>query len=249
MGHWYDKQGQLHECDIKEARKNKWVAGTTEIIKEFSNSYGLDLYRQKQMFIASMTMPRPEGITDEAFYDLVVEDSRVHSEKAKQFGIDVHTCTTALIRANQENYRLDRHIFNPDVLKKAEQIYDWIKANKDNYIVDFKTQETKDGKFKQPYDSWLFQLCGYYLYFLGFPKMGEFNEYEFYHDKGYGGKIDYAKITPKDYLVDTKLINLIVSSNEDIPIKVYPWKPEKVDWGCKCFLKMVDLYRTMKKLN
>jgi hypothetical protein len=248
--HFYNKDGQLFDTDIREARKLGLVPSVTEITKEFSNSYGLDLYKQKQMFLASLTMPRPERITDEAFYDLVVEDSLVHSEKARQFGIDVHAYVTEILKGgyaynNPECF----HIKNDKILKKANQIVAWIKANKDNCIIDFKTQETKDGKFKQPYDSWLLQLCGYYLYFLGFPKMGEFNEYEFYHDKGYGGKIDYALITPKDALVDTKLINLIVSSNEDIPIKVYPWKPEKVEWGCKCFLKMVELYHAMKKLN
>jgi hypothetical protein len=242
MGHFYDNNGLLHDCDIREARKNKWVAGTTEIIHEFDNSYGLDLYKQKQIFLASLTMPRPEGITDEAFYDLVVEDSRVHSEKAKQFGVGVHYLVTQML--NHENpslyINLQEHDFNC-----AYKIFDWIKANKDNCIVDFKTQETKDGKFKQPYDSWLFQLCGYNLA-TEVETVGEYIDHSFFTPQGWGGTIDYMKMDGEDA---PKLINLIVSSNEDIPIKVYPWKPEKVEWGCKCFLKMIELYHAMKKLN
>jgi hypothetical protein len=237
MGHFYDNNGLLHDCNIREARKNKWVAGTTEIIHEFENSYGLDQYKLKSMFLASLTMPRPEGITDESFYDLVVEDSRVHSEKAKQFGIEVHENVTLMLRNEIPYTSLKAAV-------KAQQIYNWIKANKDNCIVDFKTQETKDGKFKQPYDSWLFQLCGYFKAFEH-QHEGEYIDHSF-STKNFGGTIDYSLL--KDF-EDVKLINLIVSSNEDIPIKVYPWKPEKIEWGCECFLKMVELYRAMKKLN
>jgi hypothetical protein len=243
MGHFYSQDGLLHECDIREARKNKWVAGTTEIIHEFENSYGLDLYKQKQMFLASLTMPRPEGITDEAFYDLVVEDSRVHSEKAKQFGIMVHFIVTEYFK----NHNTLFENIGRDISKEinvANKIISWIKANEDNCIVDIKTTETKDGKFRQPYDSWLFQLCGYYLG-KDLECGQEYIDYGF-STKTFGGTIDYSLL--KDF-EDVKLINLIVSSNEDIPIKVYPWKPEKIEWGCECFLKMVDLYNTMKKLR
>lgn len=242
MGHFYDEKGILHDCDIKEARKNKWVSGTTEIIYEFDNSYGLDLYKQKQMFLSAMTMPRPEGITDEAFYDLVVEDSKQHSERAKQFGIDVHRIVTDILKNGSSLALLNEKTWNA-----AEKIIEWIKSNKENCIVDFKTQETKDGKFKH-YDSWLFQLCGYKLgsYLLVKPpyNISEFIDYGF-STENFGGTIDYAKI---ECFENLKLINLIVSSNEDIPIKPYEWKPDKVKWGCKVFQQMVELYRTIKKL-
>jgi hypothetical protein len=243
MSHFYDKSGKLHECDIKEARKNGWVGSVTEIIHTFENSYGLDLYKAKQMFLASLTLPRPEGINDDEFFELAKEDSRVHSEKAKEFGVKVHYLVTELLKQHEVPKFFISHEHS-----KAIQIIKWMQQNKDSVIVDFKTQETKDGKFKQPYDSHLFQLCGYYLHFLGHPKVGEFIEYEFNHDNKYGGKIDYAKITFNDFLVDTKLINLYISSNEDIPIKAYEWKPEKIEWGCRSFIKMVELYRILKKL-
>jgi hypothetical protein len=242
MGHWYDKNGQLYEIELREARKLGLVPSVTEIIYEFDNSYGLDLYKQKQMFLSSLTMPRPEGITDEAFYDLVVEDSRVHSEKAKQFGVDVHSIATNLIK--QQGYYEPDESYDPIVDHKAMQIYEWIESNKDNCIIDFKTTETKDGKYRQPYNSWLFQLCGYFKYMEHKPA-GEYIDYSF-STKAFGGTLDYSLL--KDF-EDVKLINLIVSSNEDIPIKVYPWKPEKIEWGGECFLKMVELYRAMKKLN
>jgi len=237
--HAYDKSGQLFDVDLREVRKQGLVPSVTEIIHEFENSYGLDLYRQKQMFLASLTMPRSEGITDDQFYDLVVEDSRVHSEKAKQFGITVHSLVTEAL--NYHNHYGTHKQLNE--IHKAIQIYDWITSNKDNCIVDFKTQETKDGKFKH-YNSWLFQLCGYKLE----DRICEEREYINYSfsNKHWGGTLDYAII--HDISKPIKLINLIVSSNEDIPIKVYEWKPAKIVWGCECFLKMVDLYNTMKKL-
>lgn len=238
MSHWYDKDGKLHEGDTKEARKNGWVPGTTDVIHTFDNSYGLDLYKARQMFFASLTLPRQEGTTDEEFFELVKKDSEEHSEKAKQWGIDLHY----VITANLNNWVHEKK--SELIEKKAMEVYEWIRANKDSVIVDFKSQETKDRKFKQPYDSWLFQLCGYFLE-MAYPKKPEkeYIDYSFYCET-FGGTIDYAKSTKEDY----KLINIMVSSNEDIPIKVYPWKPDKIEWGTQVFQKMVELYHIVKKL-
>ena len=238
--HWYDSTGKLYETDLKEARKLKLVPSVTTILHEFENSYALDLYKQKSMFLASLTLPRPEGINDDEFFELVKEDSRVHSEKAKEFGVKVHYLVTELLKQHEVPKFFISHEHS-----KAIQIIKWMQQNKDSVIVDFKTQETKDGKFKQPYDSHLFQLCGYYLYFRDrMPYNGELIEHEFYAEQ-YGGKIDYAFLQGA---IKPKLINLYVSSNEDIPIKVYEWKSEKVEWGCQVFTKMVELYRVMKRL-
>jgi CRISPR/Cas system-associated exonuclease Cas4 (RecB family) len=240
MSHFYDESGKLHDCDIREARKNGYVGSVTEIIHTFENSYGLDLYKAKQMFLASLTLPRPEGISDDKFFELVKKDSAEHSERAKQFGTNVHEIVNSILK----NYELS-WTAQPKEKNAATKIIDWIKTNTDSVIVDFKSQETKNGKFKQPYDSHLFQLCGYYLYFRDrMPYNGELVEHEFYAEQ-YGGKIDYAFLQGA---IKSKLINLYISSNEDIPIKVYEWKPEKIEWGCQSFIKMVELYRILKKL-
>jgi len=238
--HWYDSTGKLYETDLKEARKLELVPSVTTILHEFENSYALDLYKQKSMFLASHTLPRPEGISDDEFFELVKKDSEEHSEHAKQFGTNVHE----IINATLKKYELS-WLAKKEELNVASKIVEWIKENKNSVIIDFKTQETKDGKFKQPYDSHLFQLCGYYLYFRDrMPYNGELIEHEFYAEQ-YGGKIDYAFLQGA---IKPKLINLYVSSNEDIPIKVYEWKSEKVEWGCQVFTKMVELYRVMKRL-
>lgn len=251
--HWYDKNGKLFEVELKEARKLGLVPSVNTIIHEFDNSYGLDLYKSKQMFMSALTLPRPERITDEQFWKLALEDSQVHSEKAKEWGIKFHYKITDLLNVPAKWPPR----FNPKILmdKKVLEVYDWLQANKDNYIVDFKTQETKNGKFKH-YDSWIFQLCGYwYAVYHGaenlyWDQAAEFIDHSFSvleDDNQFGGTLDYANIQI-DKINDIKLINLIVSSNEDIPVKPYIWKPEKVEWGTKVFLKMVELYKILKKL-
>ena len=116
-------------------------------------------------------------------------------------------------------------------------------------ILDFKTQETKNGKFKQPYDSWLFQLCAYNLK-MYFNRPGEYIEYSFWNwivDGNYGGTVDYAWLS-KDEFHTLKLINIMISSNEDIPIKIYEWKEDKIIWGTNIFSKMLSLYKTLKHI-
>jgi hypothetical protein len=236
MSHWYDKNGKLFDTDLRTARKEGYVPSVTEIIHTFENSYGLDLYKARQMFFASLTLPRPEGITDEEYFELVKKDSEEHSERAKQFGTELHGVITDILN--------DCHWAQTPgnlKIKKAYEVVEWIRQNKDSVIVDFKTQETKDGKFKQPYDSWLFQLCGYYLAHQFCRKQGA--EVNFAIDY-YGGTIDYFELqgTP------IKLINIMISSNEDIPVKIYEWKPDKIQLGIKVFEQMIALYRTLKRL-
>ena len=266
--HWYDKNGKLHECGLREARKEGYAPSVTTVIHEFTNSYGLDLYKAKQMFMASLTLPRPEGITDNEYFEIVKRDSEVHSEKAKAFGATLHWMISDLLK-NNGLYHYQGVITNVSPInnellnKKAKEVYNWIKENKESVIVDYKTQETKDGKFRQPYNEWLFQLCGYYHYGKIMFQKEEYVEHPFSYEsyKGYldgdvylfkrdevsyGGTIDYAKITTSAYPV--KLINIIISSNEDIPIKIYEWKQEKIAWGLSVFLEMVILYRLLKKL-
>jgi hypothetical protein len=238
MAHWYDKTGQLHDVDLKTARKENYVPSVTEIISEFSNSYGLDLYKAKQMFLASLTLLRPEGITDDEYFELVKKDSEEHSEKAKNYGSRLHFIIKTWLNGTWWGFL---EVSDPDIYKKTLQVITWINKNKNSVIVDFKTQETKDGKFKQPYDSWLFQLCGYYLAHQFCCIQG--TEVNFAIDD-YGGTIDYFELkgTP------IKLINIMISSNEDISIKVYEWKEDKTLWGTNVFSKMLSLYQTLKRL-
>jgi hypothetical protein len=240
--HWYNDKGELCEVDLKEGRAKGYKPSTTEIIHEFENNYGLNMYFQKQTFLAAMTLPRPEGITDEQFYDLVVEDSKVHAEKARDFGVKVHDIVTKSLKKQEI---ASWYYFSDPAIKAAMKVCNWIEANEKNCIVDIKTTETKDGKFRQPYDSWLFQLCGYNCakYLLDYNS--EYVDHSF-STALWGGTIDYCKTGGTNNL---KLINLIISSNEDIPIKVYPWKEAKVEWGTRTFLKMVELYHIYKKLG
>jgi hypothetical protein len=240
MSHWYNKNGQLFDTDIRTARKEGYAPSVTEVIQEFSNSYGLDLYKAKQMFLASLTFPRPEGITDEEYFDLVKKDSEEHSEKAKDFGTKLHYNIKEILRGGH-------NLFVGDLLiNKAMEVTCWIESNKYSVIVDFKTQETKDSKFRQPYNSWLFQLAGYRLAAFNFPN-GEYIEHPFYKEllgNFYGGTIDYVKKTNLPF----ELINIMISSTEDIPIKVYRWKVLKEEWGVAVFCGMLSLFRTLKNL-
>lgn len=232
--HYYDKDGNLHECDLREARKNSYVPSVTTIVQEFSNSYGLDLYKARQMFFASLTLPRPEGISDEEYFQLVKEDSEQHSEKAKSFGIKLHYNIKKMLREGH-------NLFVGDILiNKAMEVVKWIETNKDSVIVDFKTQETKDGKFRV-YDSWLFQLCGYSQAQIPY---GEHCEISF-SNEFFGGTIDYIKYMGLDR---PRLINIIISSTEDIPIKVKKWSDDKRQWGWEVFKTMFKLYNIIKKL-
>jgi hypothetical protein len=101
MGHWYSKdgvlmhrvegaKGQQVEPDLRHARKLNLAPGVTSIIK-MAASEALVQYRERQVLMAALTLPRDVGESDEAYCARVMRDSKVHAEKAAQHGTDIHS--------------------------------------------------------------------------------------------------------------------------------------------------------------
>lgn len=99
-GHWYDRQGRLIETvpgskgspvkpDLRHARKFDLAPGCTTIIRA-AHREQLVQYRERQVLMAALTLPRPVGESDEAFVDRVLRDSKEHAKNAAEQGSDVH---------------------------------------------------------------------------------------------------------------------------------------------------------------
>ena len=99
-GHWYAtdgspaytvraKDGSERGTTLRDARKLNLVPSVTEIIKCAAKP-GLDLWKQNQVMLAALTLPRLDGEDDGAFCQRVIADSREQAKRAAERGSALH---------------------------------------------------------------------------------------------------------------------------------------------------------------
>lgn len=99
-GHWYaadgspmytikGANGQERNTTLRDARKLNLLPSVTEILKCAAKP-ALEAWKQNQVMLAAMTLPKIEGEGDEAFCKRVLEDSREQGRKAAERGSNLH---------------------------------------------------------------------------------------------------------------------------------------------------------------
>jgi hypothetical protein len=100
MAHWYSadgtrvdvvvgSKGQPVAPDLRHARKNNLACGVTTIIK-CAAAEALVVYRERQVLMAALTLPRSEQESDEDYCARVMRDSKQHAEEAALAGTALH---------------------------------------------------------------------------------------------------------------------------------------------------------------
>src|SRR5688572_11137517 len=99
-GHWYDrdgtpryevmaKNGSMRPATLRDARKFGWYPGVTSIIK-CAAAPGLETWKQNQVLMAALTLPRVEGETSESLCQRIMRDSGEQARKARDKGPEIH---------------------------------------------------------------------------------------------------------------------------------------------------------------
>lgn len=98
--HWYDrdgtpryevraKDGTMRPATLRDARKFGWYPGVTSIIK-CAAAPGLESWKQNQVLLAALTLPRLAAENDEAFCARILKDSQEQARKARERGTEIH---------------------------------------------------------------------------------------------------------------------------------------------------------------
>lgn len=112
-GHWYRQDGQMQptvvgskgqvvNTTLVHARKLQLAPGCTTIIKT-ANRDALNIWREKQVLMAALTLPRQDGESDEAFVARVMQDSARQAEEAAERGTQIHARIEAGINSESED--------------------------------------------------------------------------------------------------------------------------------------------------
>jgi hypothetical protein len=99
-GHWYtskgepayevpDAKGNKRPATLRDARKLGLYPSVTTIIK-CAAAPGLETWKQNQVLLAALTLPRADGESDESFCERIMRDSQEQARKARDRGTSLH---------------------------------------------------------------------------------------------------------------------------------------------------------------
>ena len=98
-GHWYTKSGQPayvtegktgeRPTTLRDARKLGLLPSVTTINSQLSKT-GLDTYKQQQVLLAALTLPRETNEPEQEWLKRVMQDSRATGREAAERGTAIH---------------------------------------------------------------------------------------------------------------------------------------------------------------
>ena len=102
--HWYTKDGQpaytiegktgVRNTTLRDARKLGLLPSVTTINGMLSKA-GLDTWKQQQVLLAALTLPRMEGEPEQEWLSRVMQDSKATGREAAERGTAIHAVIEA----------------------------------------------------------------------------------------------------------------------------------------------------------
>ena len=166
-GHWYTKDGTPayttigktgeRATTLRDARKLGLLPSVTTINGMLSKA-GLDTWKQQQVLLAALTLPRLDGEAEQEWLSRVMQDSKATGREAAERGTAIHAVIEGYF---EQMYMPEKpaYLENIDVaLKDAFGEQPWLAERsfghplgyggkcdlmaKSGFIVDFKTKDT-----------------------------------------------------------------------------------------------------------
>lgn len=192
-GHWYERNGvpaytivgangKARNTTLRDARKLNLVPSVTTIINVAAKP-GLDRWKQEQVLMAALTLPKVDAESDDEYIIRILDDSKDAARSAADAGTDIHASIEAFYRGeardrHQEHVKgvirvLDGHFGQqPWVAERSfahEAGYGGkVDLHAPELVVDVKTKEFTDPSKIDGYDEHVMQLAAYRVG-LGMP--------------------------------------------------------------------------------
>ena len=166
-GHWYTKDGApaytvegktgVRNTTLRDARKLGLLPSVTTINGMLSKA-GLDTWKQQQVLLAALTLPRMEGEPEQEWLSRVMQDSKATGREAAERGTAIHAVIEAYF---DQVYMPEKPAYLDGIdvaLKDAFGNQLWLPEKsfghplgfggkcdlmaKNGFVVDFKTKDT-----------------------------------------------------------------------------------------------------------
>jgi len=236
--HWYDRQGnpaysvmakngQPRPTTLRDARKLDLVPSVTTILNVAARP-ALEAWKQNQMMLACLTLPRVEGETEERFIERIVKDSKEQGKKAAERGTTIHGALESFYEgiylADFMNYQtgvdgaVQGAFGTPEWSTEKSFCHelgfggkvDLHSKSGNGIVIDFKTKEFSDPNTVDAYDEQLMQLCAYRVG-LGIP--------------------------------NARCANVFVSVTDPGLVKIIEWSEEEMKKGWVMFQSLLNFWQ------
>lgn len=192
-GHWYKddgapaysiigKNGKERPVTLRDARTENLVPSVTTITR-LAASPGLDIWKQQQVLMAALTLPRIEGELEADFIARVMRDSKETGSKAAERGTLIHGVLEQAY--SRKSFDDAYSVYVVGVMLSVGNLYGdepWCAEksfSKDGYggkcdlhspcvVIDFKTKEFTKDNLPKAYEEQVIQLAAY-RHGLGYP--------------------------------------------------------------------------------
>jgi hypothetical protein len=237
--HWYSQDGTpRYDATLREARKELLLPSVTTVIKEIANP-GLEAWKQEQIILSALTLPRKEKETDDEFAKRVIDDSRSQAVDAAQLGSKLHDLAEHYLRGESvsvekklmeywypmrvffEKIKLEPLLIEEPLVNTeygyAGRVDVLAKRNGVVETIDLKTSRTNPKYKVKGWDSWMLQIA--------------------------------ANMKLESEHVSEGGINIVISTSEPGRIEIVEWSPEDIERGFSMFLSALNIFRRKRKFE
>ena len=187
--HWYTPQGEpmydvpavkggKRPTTLRDARKLGLVPSVTTIIR-CAASPALETWKQNQVLLAALTLPRRDGESDESFCERIMRDSQEQARKARDRGTQIHAAVQGHFEGKPPSEEMWAYVQGVrDLLQANCAVSDWVAekafAHPDGFggkcdlscnawVIDFKTKEfgPEEAPTLKTWDEHAMQLAAY----------------------------------------------------------------------------------------
>jgi hypothetical protein len=184
------KDGSARPTTLGDARKMNLVPSVTTILK-LSSKPGLELWKNEQLLLAALTLPRAPGEPEKDFIKRIIVDSKETAKSAAEAGTRIHESIEGYYRGRQDVEHLEvAKVFDAKVSAHFEIKPKWVpemsfshplgyggkidlyaqfpEKSESGIVLDTKTKEFDVDDKVEGYDENLLQLAAY-RHGLGLP--------------------------------------------------------------------------------
>jgi len=240
-GHWYTKKGdpaytvvgsngKVRNTTLRDAKREGLVPSVTTVMNAAAKP-GLEAWKQQQLLLASLTLPKLEDETLEDYAKRVIEDSRKQAREAADRGTAIHAEIQAFYEGDLEKMNV------PYVRKAVGAIQShfgdrtWISeqsfAHQKGFggkvdlhcvdaVIDIKTKEFKPDDKLELFDEHYMQLAAYAV---------------------------GLKISPP------RCANVFVSPLEPYPVVILEHEPQEIQRGWEMFEALLTFWKAKSRIS
>jgi hypothetical protein len=193
--HWYTregvpmytveaKNGNQRPTTLRDARALDLVPSVTTVLNVAAKP-GLEAWKQRQLLLAALTLPRSEEEAEDVYLDRIIRDSREEGRAAADAGTEIHAAIQSFYEERPHDFHQHVYAFDTEITQNFGEQF-WIAersfshelgyggkvdlhTTKDKGIVlDIKTKDFFEKDKVEAYDEHLMQLAAYRVG-LGLP--------------------------------------------------------------------------------